>query len=103
LFDLARFDLELVRIIDVLISAAAATAEIRAARLNAVRRRFENFEQSRFRELFFLAHDPRRDALATDRERNENGLALMSRDSAAAKRNLVDLKFDLRRQYWRVY
>lgn len=89
------------RVADVLVCAAAATTEVRAARLNAMCRWLCNFDQVGLRKLFLVANNPGGDAFAVDRERNEDGFALVSPNAAAAKRDVVDLKFDDGRQYCR--
>jgi len=44
------------RVVDVLISATAAFAEIRSGRLNAMWRTFQKIDNFRVGELFFLAN-----------------------------------------------
>ena len=79
---------------DIVVTAAAASAEVQAFRLDAIRRRLDDIDQFCFSEILFLAHDFRCDALAFDRERNEDRLALITRDTFAAKSNICDLEFD---------
>jgi hypothetical protein len=88
--DLARFNLELVRVIDVLIGATAAATEIWARRLDPMPRSFAKIDNFGFGELFFLAGDFCRDQFAVDRERNENSLAIFARDSLSAERDVLD-------------
>src|SRR5262249_50314858 len=70
--DLARFNFELMRVIDVLISAAAAAAEIRARRFNAMGRAVRKIDNPSFGELVLPAGDFRRGQLARQwcKERN---------------------------------
>ena len=88
--NLARFDLELVGVVDVLVGTAATSAEIWARSLHAVRRRMFEIDNFGFSELFLLADDFCQDTFAVDRERNKNGFALIARDSLSAKSNVVD-------------
>jgi hypothetical protein len=74
----------------VLIGATAATSEIRARRFNAMQRRFFNFDQLGFGELFLLADDLGRNEFAFDYVRNENRLALLPADAFAAKGDVFD-------------
>src|SRR6266705_6282819 len=69
--NLLEFDLKLMFVIDVLVCASAAPAEIRTLGRYAIWRRFEQLDQFSFGELLFLAHDFGRDLLALDCERNE--------------------------------
>jgi len=88
--NLPRFKSELVRVIDVLVSAAAATAEVWTWRRDALRRSLDQIVQLGFGELLFLARDPRGHAFALDRVRNKNSLAIFSRDAFAAKGDILD-------------
>jgi hypothetical protein len=92
--DLARFDFELMRVVDMLVSAAAAASEISTRRLDSMRRVLAKIDNVRLRELFLLADDFRRDQLAVDCERNKNRLAVFARDAFAAKGDIFDLKID---------
>jgi hypothetical protein len=58
-----------------------------------LRRRLEQSEQCAFGELLFLAHDLGRDTFSIDCEWNEDGLAIIARDSFAAKGNIDNLEF----------
>ena len=60
-----------------------------------MRRRLEQFDQFALGELFFLAHDFRRDALVIDGERNEHRFPLIARDAFAAKSDIFDCEFDM--------
>ena len=90
---LPPFNRQLVFVAYVLVGASAALAKIRALRCDAMRGAFPNFHQFRLGELLFLAHDCRRDALALDRERNEDRFAFIARDPFAAKRDIFDSEF----------
>src|SRR4051812_4582766 len=79
---------------DVLVAAATAMAKIRTRRLDAMRRSFENFDQLGFRELLFVADDPRRDAFAINREGNKDRLAAIARDTFAAEGDVVNGQLD---------
>src|SRR5262245_5246657 len=57
---LPPFNRQLMFIVDVLICAPAATAKIGTLWADAIRRAFFNLHQLRLGELFFLAHDLRR-------------------------------------------
>src|SRR2546430_11873281 len=48
---------KLMSVANVLVSASPAPAEIRTLRFHAIRRALLHFDQFRFGELFFLAHD----------------------------------------------
>ena len=78
------------RVIDVLITAAAAAAEVRTFRRNAQRRFLDQVVELGFSELFFLADNSHRHAFALDRVRNKNGFAIFARDSFAAKGDVFD-------------
>src|SRR5207245_6659781 len=93
LLNLAPFQFELMRVFDVLVTTAAAAAEVRAGRRGALRRSFQNFVELCFGELFFLANNSRADALAIDREWNEDNLAVCAADAVSAEGYVVDLKF----------
>jgi len=92
--DLAGFNFELMRVIDVLISAAAATAKVGTARFDAMRRMFLKINDLRFGELLLLARDFRGKELTVDRERNKNRLAIFARNAFSAKGNVSDLEID---------
>ena len=82
------------RVINVLVSAAATAAEIRARRFDSTRRTLAKVYHLRLRELFLLAGDFRGHELAVDCQGNENGLALFARDTFAAKGDIFDLQID---------
>src|SRR5437588_1486068 len=87
--DLARFNFELMRVVDVLISATATFAEVRTGRLNAMRRAFSKIDNFRVGELFFLADNSCGNSLTVDRERNDRGLAAYARDTLSAESNAL--------------
>ena len=89
--DLAGFNFELVRVIDVLISATAATSEVRAGRLNPMRRRFAEIDNFSFGQLFFLARDSGGNKFAINGERNENYLSVFTSDTFAAEGDVFNL------------
>ena len=88
--DLARFYLELMRVIDVLIGATAATSEVRTRRLDPMWRALAKIDNLGFGELLFLARNSCRDQLGFDGKRNENGLAVFASDSLSAERDVLD-------------
>jgi len=77
-------------IIDVLIRAAAASAEIRALWRDTIRRTFLNFDQLCFGELLLFPHDFGRNHLALNGVRNKNGFALLPTDAFSAKRDILN-------------
>jgi hypothetical protein len=89
--NLLEFNLKLMFVIDVLVCASSASAEVRTLGRYAIWRRFKQLDQFSFGELLFLAHNFGRDLLAVDRERNENRFALIPRHAFAAERDVFDL------------
>src|SRR5438876_3600693 len=87
---LSPFNRQLMFVRDVLVSAAAAPAEIGTLRLYAMRRTFLDLDQFRFGELLFLPHDFGRNELALNSVRNKDGLALFSGDAFSAESNIFD-------------
>src|SRR5436305_11484589 len=81
---------ELMLVIDVLISAAAASAEIWALWRHAIWRTLFNVDQFRFGELFLVAQDFGRNQLLLNRVRHKVSLALVSGHAFAAKSNVFD-------------
>jgi hypothetical protein len=53
-------------------------------------RNFLKIDKFRLGELFFLAHDLRRDTLAINREGNKDRFAALARNPLAAKSDLLD-------------
>jgi hypothetical protein len=88
--DLTRFDFELMRVIDVLISAAATFPEVRTMRLDSMRRTSFKIDNLRFGKLLFLANDFCRNQFTLDREWNENGLPVFARDAFPAESDVLD-------------
>src|SRR4029450_12381586 len=70
---LVPFNRELMFVVDVLECTSAAMAKRRAPRWGAMQGVFLNLHQLRLGELFFLAHDLRRNEFALNGVRNENG------------------------------
>jgi hypothetical protein len=81
-------------VIDMLIRAAAASAEIRALWHDAIRRTVLNFDQLCFGELLLFPHDFARNHLALDGVRDKNCLAMFPRDAFSAKRDVLDSQID---------
>ena len=87
---LSPFDCELMFVIDVLIRAAAAAAEIGTLRLDAMQRAFLEIDKFRLRELLFLAHNFGRDGLSLNRIRNKDRLAVFTGDAFTAESDVFD-------------
>jgi hypothetical protein len=87
---LSPLNRKLMLVIDVLIRAAAASAEIRALWRDAIRRTLLNFDQICFGELLLFADDFGRNQFALNGVRNKNGFALFSRDAFSAERDVPD-------------
>src|SRR5712671_255547 len=94
LLDLSRLCFQLVGITHMLVTASAAPAKVWTLRWHALRRRVDQFNQFGFGELLFLPRDFRRDALALDRERNEDGFAFVARDTFPTKSDIFDFEFN---------
>src|SRR6266853_2075241 len=88
--NLPPFDRKLMFVADVLVSASAASAEIRALRFDTIRGGLLHLDEFRFGKLLFLAHDLGRDQLALDSVRNKDGLALFSGDAFSAEGYVFD-------------
>src|SRR5215469_14216309 len=91
---LPPFNRQFMFVIDVLIRAAAAVPEIGTLRRHAMWRAFPNIEKLRLCELFFLAHNFRRNSFSLNCIRNKNSSALVSTDTLPAKGNVVDFEVD---------
>lgn len=91
---LAPFDRKLMLVADVLISASAAAAKVRTWRPDPIGRRLAHIDKFTISELFFLAHDLRRDKLTVDGVRNKNCLATFTSDTFSAERDVLDFKID---------
>jgi hypothetical protein len=87
---LAPLDCKLMFIGDVLISASAAMAKVRALRLDPIGRRLPNIEEFGLRELFFLAHDFGRDKFTLDRVRNKDSLPAFSSYALSTESDVFD-------------
>jgi hypothetical protein len=79
-------------VIDVLIRAAATSAEIRALWRNAIGRTLLNFDQLCFRKLLLFPHDFGRNYLVLNGVRNKNGFAMFASDTLSAKRDIFNLQ-----------
>src|SRR5260370_42238961 len=79
---------------DVLISASAAATKVRTWWLDPIRRRLAHIDKFTISELFFLAHDLRRDKLTVDCVRNKNCLAIFTSDTFSAERDVLDFKIN---------
>ena len=87
---LSPFNRELMFIIDVLIRAAAASAEIWALWRDAIRRTLFNFDQLCFGELLLFPDDFGGNHLALNGVRNKNGFALFPSDTLSAERDVLN-------------
>src|SRR5689334_5367180 len=81
-------------VIDVLIRAAAACAEIRALWRDAIRRMLFKFDQLCFGELFLFPHDFGGNHLALDGVGNKNSFAPFSPDTFSAEGDVFDSQID---------
>ena len=87
---LAPLNRKLMFVVDVLVSASAAAAKVRALRLDPIRRRLPNIDKFGHRELFFLPHDFRRDKFTLDRIRNKNSLPTFPPDAPSSESHVFD-------------
>src|SRR5438067_5923467 len=87
---LSPFNRELVFVIDVLIRAATASAEIRALWRDAIRRTLLNFDQICFGELLLFPNDFGGNHLTLNSVRNKNGFALFPSDAFSAERDVLN-------------
>src|SRR5206468_113695 len=85
---------KLMSVANVLVSASPTPAEIRTLRFHTIRRALLHFDQFRFGELFFLAHDLGGNDLAFDGVRNKYGLPLLASDAFPAESNVFDFQID---------
>jgi hypothetical protein len=92
--NLSPLDGKLVFIANVLVSASATAAEIGTLWFNAIRRVLLYFDELRFGELFFLAHDFRRNNLALDDVGDEDRLPLVASDTFPAKSDVFNFQID---------
>ena len=91
---LSPFNRKLMFVTDVLVSAAAAPAEIRTLWFYTMRRTFLNLDQFRFGELLFFAYDFDRNELALNRVRNKDGFTLCPADAFPTESDVFDLQID---------
>src|SRR5215475_11754127 len=91
---LSPFNGKLMLVIDVLIGAAAASAEIWALWRDAIGRTLFNFDQLCFGELLLFPYDFGRNHLVLNGVRNKNGFALFSRDAFSAERHVFDFQIN---------
>ncbi len=77
-------------VINVLVTTASASSEVGALGNGSLRRGFQHLSQVRFGKLLLLARDPGGNAFAIDRERYEDGLAVIASDAFAAKGDVVN-------------
>src|SRR5438477_1060037 len=87
---LSPLNCKLMFVVDVLISASAAMAKVRALRLDPIRRRLSNIDKFGLGELFFLPHDLRRHKFTLDRIRNKNSLPTFPPDAHSAESDVFD-------------
>jgi hypothetical protein len=92
LFDLLRFQRELMVVADVLICASAAPAEVWALGFDAMLGRDDHLPQFAFAESLFVAQDRGSYPLAVDCKRDEDSFAVVPADAASAERDIVDLE-----------
>jgi hypothetical protein len=91
---LSPFNRKLMLVIDMLIRAATASAEIRALWRDAIRRTLPNFNQIRFGELLLFPHDFGGNQFALNGVRNKNGFALFSSDAFSAERDVLNFQIN---------
>jgi hypothetical protein len=91
---LSPFNRKLMLVIDMLISASTASAEIWALRRHAIRGTLPNGDQLCFGELLFFADDFRRDKLVLYRVRNKNGFAQLPRDALSPEGDVFDFQIN---------
>src|SRR5436190_1137753 len=92
--NLSPFDRKLMFVANVLVSASPAPAEVGTLWFHTIRRVLLYFDQLRFGELLFLAHDLGGNDLAFDGVRNEHGLPLLASDAFPAESNVFDFQID---------
>jgi hypothetical protein len=81
-------------VIDVLIGAPAASAEIRALWRDAIRRTLLNVNQLCFGELLLFPDDFGRNQLALNGVRNKHGFAVFPSDPFATERDVFDFQIN---------
>ncbi len=88
--DLLSLQPQLLRVINMLILAAAASAEITALRRNALRRRLNHAQQLRPRKILFDLGDFRFNDFASHDKRDEDDEIIHAPDAFAAEGNVED-------------
>jgi hypothetical protein len=91
---LSPFNRKLMLVIDMLIRAATASAEIRALWRDAIRRTLLNFNQICFGELLLFPHDFGGNQFALNGVRNKNGFALFPSDAFSAERDVLNFQIN---------
>src|SRR6266567_3118503 len=91
---LSPFNRPLMLIINVLIRAAAASAEIRALWRDAIRRTVLNFNEICFGELLLFPDDFGGNHLTLNGVRNKNGFALFPSDAFSAERDVLNFQIN---------
>jgi hypothetical protein len=91
---LSPFNRKLMLVIDMLIRAATASAEIRALWRDAIRRTLLNFNQISFGELLLFPHDFGGNQFALNGVRNKNGFALFPSDAFSAERDVLNFQIN---------
>src|SRR4051812_45599260 len=81
-------------VINVLITTASASSKVGALGNSSLGRGVQHLSQLRFGKLLLLARDLRGDAVAIDRERNEDRFAVIARDAFAAKGDVMNGQFN---------
>ena len=97
--DLARFPVQLVFVMHVLIATPAAATEVRTLRRRPLRRRLHHPNECSLGKRFLFLNDPRRDSLTLDCEGNKDRFSCGARNAFSAERDVVDdqLKLALHR------
>src|SRR5258708_25107771 len=91
---LSPFNRKLMLVIDMLIRAATASAEIRALWRDAIRRTLPNLSQIRFGELLLFPHDFGGNQFALNGVRNKNGFALFPSDAFSAEPDVLNFQIN---------
>src|SRR5213083_515948 len=89
---LSPFNRNLMLVIDMMIRAAAASAEIWALWRDAIRRTLLNFDQICFGELLLFPDDFGGNQFALNGVRNKNGFALFPSDAFSAERDVLNFQ-----------
>src|SRR6476620_254350 len=91
---LSPFNRELVLVIDMLIRAAAASAEVRALWRDAIRRTLLNFHQLCLAELLLFPDNFGGDQFAINGVRNKNSFALFPSNAFSAERDVLNFQIN---------